>query len=119
MAIRITDGYGNVMSFGTKVVNIAAQSVTGGTPVTVYTPPATKRWNVLGYQLGLSALGSVILKQAGTERCRTGQVAANTGTTSPALNVASTNAGDILQLDHSAVGAQTISGFLCLGPDLE
>jgi hypothetical protein len=101
----------------TQVINIPAQAVTAGTPVTVLTPTAGKKWRLHGGHLGLSVAGSVLIKDAGTEKLRTGQLLAGSSTPIDVKNGAlvSAAANNTLQIDASASG--TVSGYLLVSQE--
>jgi hypothetical protein len=91
---------------------IAAVAVTAGTPVTVWTPGAGKKFRLMGFMLSLSVAGSVLLKDAGTEILRTPLMAAGVGLASPPMvnGILSAVANNVLQVDASASGS--VSGFV-------
>lgn len=97
-----------------RLVNIAAQAITAGTPLTVWTPATGKKFRVLAFALSLSVAGSVILKYgaANTEFLRTPTVAAGTGHTSPDLGMVGMPgaANDVLKIDVTATGS--VSGYV-------
>lgn len=94
-----------------KVKNIAAQAVTAGTPVAVWTPAAGKRFAVLGYALSLSVAGSVILKDNATEILRTPLLAAGTGIADRLpFTILSAALNNALKVDVTATGS--VSGYV-------
>jgi hypothetical protein len=101
---------------GTVVKNVAAQAVTAGTPVTLHTPAAGKKFRLCGYALSLSVAGSVIFKFGGssTEFLRTPVLPANTPLDVESLGagIAPGAAADALKLDVTASG--TISGHVLI-----
>jgi hypothetical protein len=100
---------------GAIVAAIKAVAVTAGTPVTVYTPTAGKKFRVVGFLLGLSVAGAVILldNAAGAEVYRAPSVAGG-GASSPPLGNGklSAVANNLLKMDVSATG--TVNGFVVL-----
>ena len=105
----------------TTRVNIAAQAITAGTPVTVFTPTAGKKFRVLGYSLSSdSALAGVIFKNnhssVDTELFRTPVTNPGSPINSPAGGLTNgkpgTNASDALDLDVTAT--TTVSGWIDL-----
>ncbi len=96
-----------------KFVQVKAQAVTAGTPVDVYTPTTGKKFRILGYDLGLSVAGSILLEDTtGVEVLRTGTMAANTGKSSGPMGegILSSAANNHLFLDVTASG--TINGWI-------
>ena len=94
---------------------IAAQSITAGTPVDLWTPAAGKAYRLLGYALSLSVAGSVIVKNkhaaAYTETLRTPLLAAGTGIADElGAGLVPGVAGDLLAIDASASGS--VSGYV-------
>ncbi|MBZ5700258.1 MAG: hypothetical protein LAN84_00265 [Acidobacteriia bacterium] len=91
---------------------IAAVSVTAGTPATLWTPTAGKKFRLMGYALSLSVAGSVILLDSATEVIRTPLLAAGIGQNSPHMGngILSSAANNALKADVSASG--TVSGFV-------
>ena len=99
--------------------NLAAQAVTAGTAVLVYTPAAGKKFRLLSYHLSLSVAGSVIFREganagASTEFLRTPLLAAGIGQPAPGMGngFLSAAANNVLAIDATASG--TISGWLGL-----
>lgn len=92
---------------------IAAVAITAGTPVVVWTPAAGKKFRLIGFALGLSVAGAVLLKDNNTEFLRTQTLAAGTGTESPEMGSGylSSAANNALKVDASASG--TVNGFVC------
>jgi len=105
-AKRVTGGHASVFK------NLAAVSVTAGTPVAAWTPTASKKFRVLGFMLSLSVAGAVILKDATTEKLRTPLMAAGVGLASPQMGdgILSALADNVLNIDVTATG--TVSGFI-------
>ena len=96
-----------------KFIQIKAQAVTAATPVDVYTPTTGKKFRILGYDLGLSVAGAILLEDTtGVEVLRTGTMAANTGKSSGPMGegVLSSAANNHLFLDVTASG--TINGWI-------
>ena len=98
------------------VKNVAAQAVTAGTPVSIWTPAAGKKFRVLAFMLSLSVAGSVILKDGttgagATEFLRTPLMAAGAGLASPGLGngYLSAAANNQCWIDVTATGS--VSGF--------
>jgi hypothetical protein len=91
---------------------VAAVAVTAGTPQTVWTPGAGKKFRLLGFMLSLTVAGSVILKDSGSELIRTGLLAAGVGIASPPMGngILSALANNVLQVDASATGS--VSGYV-------
>lgn len=96
------------------VKNIAAQAVTAGTAVAVWTPATGSRYVLLGYALSLSVAGEVLFKEqtSGSEFLRTPALLASTpfadhfpdrALTAGAINHA-------LAIDASASG--TVNGYV-------
>ena len=97
------------------IKNIAAQAVTAGTPVTIWTPATGKQYRVLGYAVSLSVAGSVIFKNnhsgTATEVFRTPALLAGTGTGDKfGAGILPGAVNDALQIDVSASG--TVSGYV-------
>lgn len=92
--------------------NIAAQAVTAGTPVIVWTPTTGKKFRVLGYALSLTVAGSVILKDSTTEILRTPLMGAGIGLVSPVMGngILSAAVNNALEIDVSATGS--VSGYV-------
>ena len=110
------DDAGQLTPVATEVFNVAAQAITAGTAVDLWTPAAGKRWRLLAYHLSLSVAGSVIVKNKHsgvyTEQLRTPLLAAGIGQASPPMGrgIVSPNANDLLALDVTATGS--VSGYL-------
>lgn len=97
----------------TKFVQLKAQAVTAGTPVSVYTPTAGKKFRILSYHLSLSVAGSVLLEDTtGVEVLRTPLLAAGIGQASPEMGngYLSTTANNQLFIDVTASGS--VSGWI-------
>lgn len=93
---------------------IAAVAVVAGTPVTVWTPAAGKKFRLMGFMLSLSVAGSVLLldNAGGAEIVRTPLMAAGAGLASPPLGngALSAVANNVLKVDVTANG--NVSGFV-------
>jgi hypothetical protein len=93
---------------------IAAVAVTAGTPQTVWTPAAGKKFRLMGFAVSLTVAGSVIFDDnaVGTEIIRTPLLAAGTGIASPPMGngFLSAAANNVLQVNVSATGS--VSGFV-------
>lgn len=90
------------------VQNVA---ITPGTPVTVWTPAAGKKFRLLGFDLNYTTATSAILfKDSGTEIARTGGGGPNHATTPPGWGngILSASANNPLQLD--VLTGTTING---------
>jgi hypothetical protein len=94
------------------VKNIAAQAVTAGTPVTIWTPAAGRKFRFMGGALSLTVAGSVIIKDAATEILRTPLLLAGTGIPLPPMGngILSAAANNVCAVDVSASGS--VSGFV-------
>lgn len=94
------------------IKNIAAVAVTAGTPVTVWTPAAGKKFRILGFHVSLSVAGSVLFKDATVEFIRSPLMGAGVGQTSLPLGngYISTAANAVLAIDASASGS--VSGYV-------
>jgi len=92
--------------------NIAAQAVTAGTPVSIWTPATGKKFRLLSYAISLSVAGSVIFKDNTTEFMRTPLMPAGQGQPAPWLGngYLSSAANNALQIDVSASG--NVSGYV-------
>ena len=108
----VYDRLGDPVPVAAVVKNIAAQAITAGTPVSLWTPATGKKFRVLGFALSLSVAGSVILKDNTTEILRTPLLAAGVGLASPpmGLGILSSTVNNALQLDASVTGS--VSGFV-------
>lgn len=98
------------------IKNVPGTTITAGTPVSVWTPAAGKKFRILGYHLGTSVAASVIFKDgtsgAAPEAFRTAIQAANGAPPSPPLGngYLSSAANNQLWLDVTATGA--VHGFV-------
>lgn len=97
------------------VKDIASTAVTAGTPVTVWTPTAGKKFRLLGWSLSLSVAGSIIFKYgAGSVTLfRTPAVAAAGITDNPpgfGNGTMPNAANDVLKIDVTASG--NVAGFV-------
>jgi hypothetical protein len=93
--------------------NIAGLAITAGTPQNVWTPTAGTKFRLVGYSLGLSVAGSVILKEGAgrTEVIRTATlVAGDHETERLGEGILSAAADNILKVDASASG--TVHGHV-------
>jgi hypothetical protein len=96
-------------------VTIKAVAITAGTPVAIWTPPAGKRFRLMGWSLATSAATNVIMEDSSggaNELLRCGVAAANVASISPDLGngYLSTAANNALYFDVTA--SATISGFV-------
>jgi hypothetical protein len=90
---------------------IAGVAVTAGTPQNVWTPTAGTKFRLVGYSLGLSVAGSVILKDGANEVIRTGNlVASDHETERLGEGILSAAVDNILKVDVSATG--TVHGHV-------
>ena len=91
---------------------IAGVAVTAGTPVNVWTPATGKKFRLMGYALGLTVAGAVILLDNTTEILRTAIKPANDGMSSPPMGngILSAAANNILKVNVTATG--TVHGFV-------
>lgn len=104
----------------TKVVNVKAQAITAGTAVDVYTPTTGKKFNIVAYQLGVSAAGAVIFEDgsagSSAEILRTGPAAANSNSTAHlgdlGAGVASGTANNHIFIDVTA--SATVNGWIAI-----
>lgn len=99
----------------TEFVQLKAQSVTAGTPVSVKTPASGKKFRILSYAVSLSVAGSVLFEDTtGTEVLRTPLMAAGVGLSSPEMGEGylSSAANNALFIDVTASG--TVSGWIGL-----
>ena len=94
----------------TKDVNGVA--VTAGTPVTIWTPAAGKKFRLLRWDLSLSVAGQIIFNDNATLMFRTSALVANTGRQSglDANGFLSATANNPLKIDVSASG--TVNGWV-------
>jgi len=96
-----------------KFIQFKAVAVTAGTPVDSYTPTTGKKFRILGYDLGLSVAGAILLEDTtGTEVLRTGTMAASTGKSSGPMGegILSSAANNHLFIDVTASG--TVNGWI-------
>lgn len=99
------------------VKTIAAVAVTAGTPQTIWTPAAGKKFRLTGYSLTTTVAGAAILKYGAgnTELLRTGLLPANgppsISPTGLADGVMPGAADDALKIDVTVTGS--VSGFVC------
>jgi len=105
----------NTVQARTPVIykSIKAVSVTSGTPVSVWTPAAGKKFRVMGWMLSLSVAGSILFEDTtGTEVFRTSLMSAGVGLASPEMKngYISTAANNQLFLDVTSTG--TVSGYI-------
>lgn len=85
---------------------IAGVAVAAGTPVSVWTPAAGKKFRLMGWALSLSVAGAVILDDNGSEIIRTPAMAAGVGLVSPPMGngLLSAAANNPLKIDVTAGG---------------
>lgn len=99
----------------TKVVNLAAQAITAGTPVSVYTPTSGKKWRIMAYAISDTVAGAVKFEDTtGVEVFRTPLLLASTPYNSPDMGngYLSTAANNQLFLDLTVTG--NVSGNIWL-----
>lgn len=110
-----------------KFVNFPNTVITPGTPVSMYTPSAGKRFRVVSYHLSLDAVGAVIMEDGpggiGQEFIRTPQLPASSGQPSPNMGAGypSTTVGNHLFIDiQLATGAtaQKVSGWIAVSEEV-
>jgi hypothetical protein len=93
---------------------IQAVAITAGTPVSVWTPAAGKKFRLMGYVLSTSVAGTSVLIEDGTgnEVLRAPTGAANNAAAAPAMGngYLSAAANNALFLDVTATA--TVSGFV-------
>lgn len=116
----VPTGQFNIVSMPTitKIVNIKAQAITAGTAVDVYTPTTGKKFNIIAYDLGVSAAGAVILEDgaagSSAEILRTGTMASGSGHVVPlgslGAGVASGTANNHIYMDVTA--SATVNGWI-------
>jgi hypothetical protein len=110
--LRFWDGNGYVRQRGQNIIKtVAAVSVTAGTPVTIWTPTTGKMFRLMGYVLGSSVAGGIILLDGATEILRV-LGAANTSSIAPDLGNGrlSTAINNPLRVNVTATGV--ISGYV-------
>lgn len=99
----------------TTVKDIASTAVTAGTPLTVWTPTAGKKFRLMGWGLSLSVAGSLIFKYGGTPTTmfRTEAVAAaGISQTAPGFGNGQMPGAvnDVLKVDVTATG--NVAGYV-------
>jgi hypothetical protein len=97
----------------TKAINLAAQAITAGTPVSVYTPTSGKKWRIMSYGISDTVAGAVKFEDTtGVEVFRTPLLLASTPYNSPDMGngYLSTAANNQLFLDVTVTG--NISGSI-------
>jgi len=111
--MRMWDGNNYVrMRVPTTFKTIAAVSVTAGTAVTVWTPTTGKKFRLMGYMLGCSVAGGIILLDQAAEIMRQ-LVPANVSIANPATmgnGVLSAAANNLLRVNVTATGV--VSGYV-------
>ncbi len=110
--LRQWDGSNYVrMRVPTTFKTIAAVSVTAGTAVTIWTPTTGKKFRVMGFVLGCSVAGGIILVDSATEFLRV-LAAAGASVTAPGMDngYLSTTANNLLKVNVTATGV--ISGYV-------
>lgn len=97
---------------GNVITNVPATAVTAGTPATLLTSAAGKRWRILAYSLSLSVAGGILFKEAGALVLSTPLMAAGVGLPSGPMGngLLATNPADTLQIDVTATGS--VSGWV-------
>ena len=92
-----------------QISNVA---VVSGTPQTIWTPGAGKKFRLMGFMVSLSVAGFVIFEDSGVQMVRTGAMAAAVGlANSPMGNgILSALANNVLQIDVNANG--NVNGFV-------
>lgn len=87
-------------------------AVVAGTPQTIWTPAAGKKFRLMVAQLSLSVAGQIFLKDSGTTILRSPQLQAGATWTVPPIGngILSAAAGNVLQVDVSANG--NVGGFV-------
>lgn len=91
----------------------AAQAITAGTPLVVWTPATGKKFRLQGFSLSVSAACYPIIKDGGTTAVLNGPLLAIAGVyTTPGMGngILSTTANNALNLDVSANA--TVTGFV-------
>lgn len=93
--------------------SFAAQAITAGTPVAIWTPAAGKKFRLMGYDLALSVAGYIIFKDAAAVILDSELMAAAVGQASAPMGngILSAAANNALNLDVSATGA--VTGWVC------
>ena len=96
-------------------VTIKAQAITAGTPVTIWTPPAGKRFRLMGWSLTSSPATTVIMEDASgsaNEFLRAGCAAAGTASIGPDLGNGYLSAAANNALCFDVTTSATINGFV-------
>lgn len=102
----------------TKIVEVKAVAITAGTPVSVFTPDSGKKFNIVAYNLGVSAAGAIIFEDgsggSSAEILRSGTMATGDGAVVPpgslGTGVPSGTANNQLYMDVTA--SATVNGWI-------
>lgn len=94
--------------------NVAAQAIAAGTPVTIWTPAAGRRFRLMGFCLSTTVAGAIIFKYGAgnTEFLRTPLLVASTPFAMPLMGEGRMPgvADEVLKLDLTVTG--NVSGFI-------
>ncbi len=111
--VQTGTGVMSPLRVGTQFIQLKAQAVTAGTPVSVFTPTSGKKFRILSYHLSLSVAGSILFEDTtGVEVLRTPLLPSATGQAAPSMGngYLSSAANNQLFLDVSASGS--VSGWI-------